>query len=200
LFVGRLHPKKGIDLTLQAFERLATDHPKLNLALVGPDEHGYATSIPAWAQQHGLSQRVHLTGQLDGHDRLAAYADADLFLLLSESENFGMSAAEAMAASVPVVVTDGVGVSAWISDGLSGIVVPPDFESVLRAIRSLLTDPARRKVIGETGRCLAENEFGSDRVGNRMAQEYDKLLRRPSDGDTNHASIMSAGERDQADA
>jgi glycosyltransferase involved in cell wall biosynthesis len=176
LFVGRLHPKKGIDLTLQAFERLATDHPKLNLALVGPDEHDYAASIPSWAREHGLSTRVHLTGQLVGADRLSAYADADLLVQLSVSENFGMSVAEAMAASIPVVVTEGVGISYWIMDQSAGIVVQHDVESASSAIHSLLMDPTTRVTMGANGRRLVEREFSPDEVGGKMARAYDTLL------------------------
>jgi glycosyltransferase involved in cell wall biosynthesis len=177
LFVGRLHPKKGIDLTLQTFERLAGNHPHLHLALIGPDENHYASSIPIWAQQRGLAGRVHLTGQLDGDRRLSAYADADLLLLLSESENFGMSVAEAMASSIPVVVTQGVGISSWIADGAEGLVVPHDLDSAAAAVESLVLDPTVRTSMGTKGRRLVEREFSPDEVGGRMVQVYDKLLR-----------------------
>lgn len=176
LFVGRLHPKKGIDVMLQTFERLAGDHGKLHLVLVGPDEHGYAASVPAWALQHGLSKRVHLTGQLVGDERVSAYAHADLLVLLSASENFGMSAAEAMAASVPVVVTEGVGIGSWIIDHAAGMVVPRDVESAVSAIHSLICNPTSRKRMGANGRRLVEREFSLDQVGSKMARAYAQLL------------------------
>jgi glycosyltransferase involved in cell wall biosynthesis len=179
LFVGRLHPKKGIELTLQTFERLARDHPNLHLALVGPDEHDYAASIPSWAHEHDLSKRIHLTGHLGGDQRLSAYADADLLVQLSASENFGMSVAEAMAASVPVVVTEGVGISYWIRNQAAGIVIQYDTESAVAAIRSLIANPLTRENVGANGRKLVEREFSLDGVGSKMARAYDKLLRNP---------------------
>lgn len=176
LFVGRLHPKKGIDLTLQAFEVLAARHPKLHLMLVGPDEQDYSTTIPARARQAGLGARIHLTGQLSGDDRLSAFADADVFLLLSASENFGMSAAEGMAASLPVVVTRGVGISAWIHDGQDGKVVADDVDSVVRALEPLINSSSDRTAMGAQGRALVEQEFSPERVARSMVEEYGKVL------------------------
>jgi glycosyltransferase involved in cell wall biosynthesis len=176
LFLGRLHPKKGIETTLEVFKRLASQVGGLHLVLAGPDEGNYRQSVPVWASAHGLSNRVHLTGALEGDRRLAAYADADLFTLLSESENFATSVAEAMAAGLPVVVTPGVGVSDAVRSHNAGLVVDGDADEIATATAELLRDPARRAAMSAAARRLAHESYAADSVAATMRDAYQRLL------------------------
>ena len=140
LFLGRLSRKKSPDLLLEAFARIAALHHNLHLAFVGPDESGMLALLKNKAQQPGLAGRVHFSGALAGDAKWAAYLDADIFVLPSQNENFGNTAAEAVAAGTPVIVTEQCGIAPLLA-GVAGLAVPHDAGSLARAIADLLDHP-----------------------------------------------------------
>lgn len=141
LFLGRLSGKKGPDLLLNAFVDLVTRQlrDRLHLAFVGPDESGMRATLEAKASEAGLSAQVHFIGPLSGDPKWAAYQDSDLFVLPSRNENFGNTAAEAIAAGTPVLLTDRCGIAPFIS-GIAGLAVPYDQSALTDAILRLLLD------------------------------------------------------------
>jgi glycosyltransferase involved in cell wall biosynthesis len=142
LFLGRLSEKKSPELLLEAFASLskeAGENP-LHLVFAGPDEGGMKTRLAQVAAQRGVAQRVQFTGALFGEAKWAAYRDADVFVLPSQNENFGNTAAEAMAAGTPVVVTEHCGIAPLLAD-VAGLVVPHDAEPLAHAIRAVIGDP-----------------------------------------------------------
>lgn len=108
LFLGRLHHKKGPDILIEAFAQAAL--PDAVLVLAGPGEDSYVAQLKALVAKHNLEDRVIFTGMLHGRDRIAAYADADLFCLPSHQENFGIAVVEALAAGTPVLISDQVNI------------------------------------------------------------------------------------------
>jgi glycosyltransferase involved in cell wall biosynthesis len=136
LFLGRLSQKKSPDLLLNAFGKLAADE-SLHLAFVGPDEAGMRGKLEAAAAQLGLRSRVHFCGPLEGKAKWAAYRDADIFVLPSQNENFGNTAAEAVAAGTPVVVTDQCGIAPLLAN-VAGVVVKHDQYDLTVKIKELL--------------------------------------------------------------
>lgn len=104
LYLGRLHPLKGIDMLLQAWARVRP--PGWRLRLVGPCETSYLESLKALINQQGLSTTVTLDGPLYGADKTQAFQRAALFVLPSFSENFGMVVCEALSHGLPVITTD----------------------------------------------------------------------------------------------
>jgi glycosyltransferase involved in cell wall biosynthesis len=136
LFLGRLSQKKSPDLLLKAFATLGTSE-RLHLAFVGPDEAGMRARLEHIAAQSGLQSRVHFSGPLEGTAKWAAYRDADIFVLPSQNENFGNTAAEAVAAGTPVVVTDQCGIAPLLED-VAGVVVKHDQSELANAIEELL--------------------------------------------------------------
>jgi glycosyltransferase involved in cell wall biosynthesis len=143
LYLGRLVSKKSPDLLLEAFaqyrERWA--RPTI-LVLAGPDEgDGYRRQLEARAKQLGVSAQVLFTGPLYDEAKWTAYRDADLFVLPSQSENFGNTAAEAVACLTPVLLTDRCGVAAMI-DGRAGLAVPYEREALAAGLAQLLNDSA----------------------------------------------------------
>src|SRR5262249_7650969 len=123
LFLGRLHPKKGFDLLLPAFARLKDD---TLLIFAGPSEERYQHSLKEEAIRLGIADRVLFTGMLLGSGKLAAFVDADLFVLPSYQENFGIAVAEALAAGLPVVISDQVNIHAEVAAAGAGGVVPTE--------------------------------------------------------------------------
>jgi len=137
LFLGRLSQKKSPDLLLQAFSQLPPFSLPAHLAFVGPDESGMLARLRQMAAQLNISSRVHFSGPLSGDAKWSAYRDADIFVLPSQNENFGNTAAESVAAGTPVIVTDQCGIAPLLG-GVAGIVVTHSASSLEQAMSSLL--------------------------------------------------------------
>ena len=106
MFLGRLHPVKGIDLLLRTWGKLQLDFPEWRLQISGPGDDGYVRSLKLLASQLQLT-RVNFSGPLYGADKFEAYRQADIYVLPSHSENFGMTVAEALSCGTPCVVSKG---------------------------------------------------------------------------------------------
>jgi glycosyltransferase involved in cell wall biosynthesis len=141
LFLGRLSQKKSPGLLLRAFADILQNRviaqQNLHLAFVGPDEADMLGRLQKISEELGVTQRVHFVKPLSGEKKWAAYRDADIFVLPSQNENFGNTAAEAVAAGTPVIVTDQCGIAPLLAD-TAGIVVPHDQQQLAVALRSLL--------------------------------------------------------------
>jgi glycosyltransferase involved in cell wall biosynthesis len=142
LFLGRLSKKKSPDLLLEAFAALNAEllqRKDARLVFAGPDDEGIQASLSQAAARLGVTSRVIFTGPLFNTAKWEGYRDADVFVLPSQNENFGNTAAEAVAAGTPVVVTEGCGVAPLLA-GTAGIVVPHNAGALSQALTSLLTD------------------------------------------------------------
>src|SRR5262249_46787354 len=106
LALGRIHPKKGLDRLVRAWARLEAVHPDWLLRIVGPDELGHAGELVALAAQL-KARRVFVEKSVAGDAKVAAYQQADLFVLPTLNENFGITVAESLAAGTPVIATKG---------------------------------------------------------------------------------------------
>ena len=148
LFLGRLSVKKSPDLLLRAFAEIVKRFGGMPLMLVfaGPDEGGVKSQLEQLASYLGVRANVQITGPVFGRDKWAAYRDADVFVLPSQNENFGNTAAEAIACGTPVVVTDCCGIAPLV-DGTAGIVVSHSEESIRAALMSLLQDDSLRRLL-----------------------------------------------------
>jgi glycosyltransferase involved in cell wall biosynthesis len=145
LFLGRLVSKKSPDLMLEAFSRWkgrANGSRASLLVMAGPDEgDGFRLRLETLAAQMGLNGGVIFTGPLYGDAKWAAYRDADVFVLPSQNENFGNTAAEAVACGTPVLVTDRCGIAPFVEQR-AGLVVPHDCDALASALSRILDDPA----------------------------------------------------------
>jgi glycosyltransferase involved in cell wall biosynthesis len=140
LYVGRISPIKNLKQLLLAFERAAV--PGARLVLVGPlSEPAYEAKLRRLIEERALGARVRLVGPLYEEEQRAALATADLFVLPSLNESFGNAAAEAVAADVPVLLTETCGIAALIHER-AGLAVPLGVESLAEGLRQML-DPAR---------------------------------------------------------
>jgi glycosyltransferase involved in cell wall biosynthesis len=147
LFLGRLSEKKSPDLLLKAFAGATGSGPgrgrRADLAFVGPDEAGMKARLRKMAKSLGLGERVHFSDALEGEAKWQAYRDADIFVLPSQNENFGNTAAEAVAAGTPVIVTDRCGIAPLLKD-VAAMVVKHDEKDLRGALARLLEDNGLR--------------------------------------------------------
>lgn len=139
LFMARVHPIKRAELLVEAFAALHEEHPALSLLIVGQDSGGMP-AVRAAIDRHALSDRVLLPGFLQGEQKVAAFAGADLFALPSRHENFGVAVAEAMAHGLPVLVTSGVASHVYVDESGCGCTVEGTVPAIADGLRRLLAE------------------------------------------------------------
>ena len=145
LFLGRLSEKKSPGLLLQAFASLPDrwGGENMRLVFVGPDEGGMQVQLEQMAARLGIASRVRFAGPLFGEAKWSAYRDADVFVLPSQNENFGNTAAESAAAGTPVIVTEQCGIAPLLAD-VGGLAVSHDAAALAGAIERLFNEPELR--------------------------------------------------------
>ncbi len=172
LFLGRINWKKGLDRLIPAMVRV----PGARLLIVGNDEDGYTGKLCALARQHGVADRMEIVGHVSGYEKWKILRRADLFVLPSYSENFGIAVLEAMACGVPVIVTPEVGLAPIVSEVGAGLVVEGVPFKLGDAIAALVSDSDRRRLMGEAGRAIARDRFSWDAVASQMEAAYQTLI------------------------
>lgn len=143
LFLGRLSVKKSPDLLLQAFAEVRKQLEGIKLAFAGPDEGGMKAQLQQMAVQMGVNKDVQFAGPLFGRNKWGAYRDADVFVLPSQNENFGNTAAEAVAAGTPAIVTEQCGIAPLLANQ-AGLVVRHGVSELSEALCHFLTDDKLR--------------------------------------------------------
>ena len=135
LFLGRLHVKKGCDILIDAFARTTPDDKQMVLVMAGPDQGGWAAELRNRAAQSGQGDRIFFTGMLEGSIKWAALRAADVFILPSHQENFGLSVVEALACGVPVLISKPVNIWSEINEDGAGFVDTDDLAGTERLLR-----------------------------------------------------------------
>ncbi|MBI4726233.1 glycosyltransferase [candidate division TA06 bacterium] len=175
LFLGRINFKKGLDILVPAFAGALKSFPNLHLVVAGPDNDGYGQKVRVWLKEQNILDRATFTGMLEGRDKLAAFRDAEMFVLPSYTENFGISVLEAMACGVPVVVSDKVNIWREIKGAGAGLVVPTEPESLAEAITVLLNDQASTRQMGQAGQKLVRENYQWTMIAQKLEQAYVSL-------------------------
>jgi len=178
LFLGRLHFKKGLDLLITAFDEVRRKIVDAQLVIVGPENDDYGQKVRGWVRERGLQEAVHFVGPLHGVEVVQAYVDADVFALPSYTENFGMTVAEAMACTLPVVISDQVNIHAEVAQAGAGLVTRCDAAEVAAALEALLRAPERRRAMGEAGRRLVQERYTWPAIIGALTKEYEKVIER----------------------
>lgn len=168
LFLGRVEHRKGIDLAIRAFAQISNDISNAYFVIAGPNEDNYQSALEQIARELGILNKIIFTGYLDQKQRLSALADADIFILSSYSENFGMAIVEAMASRLPVIVSDKVGIAEDIKAAEAGIVVPLQIPLITKALKELLCSKELRKNLGDKARRFALNKYSSTIIAKEM--------------------------------
>jgi poly(glycerol-phosphate) alpha-glucosyltransferase len=164
LFLGRVHPKKGLDMLLPGWAKLGKTAKDWELVVAGPDEQGYLQQTRTLASSLGLQQDVIFTGPVTGRAKQALLYSADLFVLPSYSEGFPMSLLEAMACRIPITATTSCNFPELFQAG-GGWECAPSRESLEIALREALSaSDQERKQRGESARTLLERDYAWPRI------------------------------------
>jgi glycosyltransferase involved in cell wall biosynthesis len=173
LFLGRVHPKKGVDLLVKAFSKTTTSDAMLVIA--GPDWDGHTAQIRQLVQSLGLTDRVIFTGMLHGRHRIEAMVDADLFCLASHSENFGIAVVEALAAGTPVIISDQVNIYQEIAAAGVGTAVPLDVSAFTSSLDRWLADRSLRQEAASRCRDFVWQNYDWNQIARRWIEHYVRL-------------------------
>jgi glycosyltransferase involved in cell wall biosynthesis len=174
LFLGRIYPGKGLPLLIEAWSQVRPAGWRLQIA--GPDEAGHRAEVEHAIAAAGLREYITFAGELHGPEKTQAYLDAELFVLPTLSESFGMAIAEALAHGLPVLTTSA---APWpqLLRHECGWWTEVSAEALAAALREATSlEPARFWQMGRRGRALIQEQFGWSHVACRMLDTYAELL------------------------
>lgn len=138
LFLGRIHPKKGCDLLIEAFAQVANQNPDVDLVIAGPGEPALISKLQGRVATLSLNSRVHWLGMLHGPMKWGALSASAAFILPSHQENFGIAVAEALGCGLPVLISDKVNIWKEVLAGGAGFVGPDTVEGTVKQITDWL--------------------------------------------------------------
>lgn len=171
LFLGRIHPKKGLDVLLRAWGRIERSRADWVLRIVGPDNGGYLARMRELSSELGL-QRALFDGELVGDERTAAYRRASLFVLPTRNENFAMTVAEALACGTPAIVSKGAPWSGLARHGC-GWWIDHGEDALASALANAMScDTTLLQGMGSRGAEWMRAEFSWEAVGAQMEEVY----------------------------
>jgi glycosyltransferase involved in cell wall biosynthesis len=186
LFLGRIHPVKGLLNLVNAWASLSAGRPasgtlratngEWKMVIAGGDENGHRAELEAAIRARGLERSFEFAGPIRGEAKWKLYQEADLFILPSHSENFGLVVAEALACGVPVITTRG---TPWeeLPAQSCGWWVEPSMDALAGALREAFSiSDAERAEMGERGRRLIESKYTWPRVAEQMKLVYEWML------------------------
>jgi glycosyltransferase involved in cell wall biosynthesis len=158
LFLGRIHPKKGCDLLVNAFAKMAMLNPEIDLVMAGPDPRQWRTELQRQAEASGAAHRIHWPGLLRGDAKWGAFFASEAFVLPSHQENFGIAVAEALACGRPVLLSDKVNIAADIVADGAGLMEPDTSAGTARLLErwTQMDGDARRAMAARALSCFAQ--------------------------------------------
>jgi glycosyltransferase involved in cell wall biosynthesis len=169
LFLSRIHPKKGLDLLIEAFAVVAPSDPRLQLMIAGPDQVGWQASLQQRAAALGIADRITWPGMLTGELKWGAFRCAELFCLPSHQENFGIVVAEALACGLPVSIAQPVNISAEVAAAGAGFVHADTVAGTTEALRQwLAVPPDEKKQMGIRGSKLFYEQFDFSSIAKNL--------------------------------
>ena len=177
LYLGRVHPKKGINFLIEAVAQLKDEITEYKITIAGPGEDSYVAELKAFAKKNGVVQMFEFVGHVFGSEKWPYYQKADLFILPSYSENFGIVVPEALASGIPVITTSG---TPWmeLNDLNCGWCIGIGTDSLVSAIREYLKcSEVNLEQMGRIGRKLVEDKYSSKTVAKQFVNMYIKMLK-----------------------
>jgi glycosyltransferase involved in cell wall biosynthesis len=175
LFLSRINLKKGLDLLLPAFKEIASQRNDCLLIMAGPDD-GYLAETETFIKENDLSDKIKLVGMLTGQDKLAAFADADIFALPSHSEGFSIATLEALISGIPSLLSDRVGFGEAIRENQAAHLVDLNVKSIVDGLNKMLDNQEYCEEISKNGIALVRNKYDIEIVARRLFEEFQKIV------------------------
>jgi glycosyltransferase involved in cell wall biosynthesis len=178
---GRLHPKKGIEVSIRALTHF-TDLPhQPYLLVIGPGDAAYVNELKDLARRHHVHEFIRFLGMQDGPGKYAVLRLANLFALPSYQENFGISVIDAMAAEVPVAISDQVNLCDDVEAAGAGAVFPlypvaTAPERLSGIIHEFQNNPAKAAASGRAGRVYVQKHYAWQSIAEQWAQHYQQAV------------------------
>ena len=173
IFLGRIDPKKGLDLLTIAFKKIHQQFKDTHLVIAGPDNVNYTAVVKKDLTDNDCLEAVTFTGIITGELKYSALAAASIYVAPSYSEGFSMSVLEGMAAGLPCVITTGCN---FPEASEVAKIVNIDSEEITNAIVSLLENPEQAKVMGDRARKLILENYTWDQIAAKMVAIYSKII------------------------
>jgi len=178
LWIGRLSPEKGLAYLVKAMKRVLEEFPGGNLTLVSAGDEHAMRELTDLIDREGVREGIRIEGNKKSDELPSLMRQADLFVLPSLSESFGVVVIEAMASGLPIVASRVGGIPEVVEEGITGILVPPaDSPALSEALLRLLKDPERRKKMGRNGRERVIKLFSWDKTIEATLNVYQDVLR-----------------------
>lgn len=177
LFLSRIHVKKGCDLLLTAFAKVASRDPSLHLVMAGPCADSYLTELKALAEQHGIAHRVSWLGMVKGDQKWGAFCASEVFALTSHQENFGIAVAESLACGLPVLISNQVNIWREIESDQAGFAEPDTVEGATRLLEKWLqlSEAERQQMALNAKRCF-QTRFTAEAMVTSVTETISKAL------------------------
>jgi glycosyltransferase involved in cell wall biosynthesis len=175
LFLGRIDPKKGLDLLAAAFSQVRVQFPQTHLIIAGPDNIGFLPTVRDYFLKAGCLDAVTFTGLLTGNLKYAALAAAEVYVAPSYSEGFSLSILEGMAAGLPCIITTSCNFSE-AETARAASVVECNVDAIANALLTSLAYPELAKEMGNRARKLVLNEYTWERAASKLIEVYQAIL------------------------
>lgn len=176
LFLARLDPIKRLELLLQAIAQLQQQGETLKLIVAGDGAPDYVQKLHKKTAELGIAALVEWAGFVSGEKKRALLRKADLLVVPSYYESFGVAAVEALAAGVPVIVSEAVGIAPDVSAAGAGLVVSSDVKNLADALQQLIENPEQRHQMGMNGQRLVREHYSVEAVARSMVKLYQETL------------------------
>jgi glycosyltransferase involved in cell wall biosynthesis len=181
LFMGRLHPKKGCDLLVEAFAATMAKDPAWRLVFAGPDDSGWQQSLEARARALHIADRIVWTGMLRDTLKWSALTAAEVFALPSHQENFGIAVAESLACGVPVLISREVNIWREIESANAGLVAPDTLAGTIELLeRWQQLSEIERSAMQQNARQCFQQHFNIEHTAKRLLETIETTLNKPA--------------------
>lgn len=178
LYLGRLHPHKGLHHAIRALGEVRSEGLRAELIVAGTGRRSYLLALVRLARNQGLQAHVRFLGHVDREARAMLWRTGDVLVLPSRSENFGFAAAEAMAAGMPVIMSENVGLASLVEARRCGRVVPVGDAAALSRALLDYADPVRRREDGRRAHAAAREWFSLEAMGSAHEALYREIVGR----------------------